>query len=124
MFSFLEFTSDDLNVTVTKSQTLSLAGDSITLNCFVTVPFGFVSQPSNIIFAYDVAGIIPIISNHTDADQSIITSNNDTIYSATLTIASLNTSDARLYYCIAEFEMFEVMAVGNISVSIESKIIT
>ena len=124
-YSFVtEFTSNDLGVSIVVVEPPQvvpiIAGETISLNCSVAVPVGFVSPPNNITFTYDVNGMESISANHTNAIQSSIASNSETVYSTTLTITSSKTSDARVYYCIAEFFKFAIMAVGNVSVSIQS----
>ena len=42
------------------------------------------------------------------------------VYSSTLTINSADTSDARMYFCAAYFTSLNVVAVGNVSLSIQS----
>ena len=104
------------------SSAVALAGDDVVLNCTVTLQENFVSQPSRIIFSHSKEGTRLVTEDRSNATQSNITSSGDNVYSTSLMIDSIKTSDARMYFCLAEFSNFNVTAVGNLSLSIKSKI--
>ncbi len=110
-----------MDIVVTQSTAMPIiAGDSIVLNCSVTTPLGFVSAPSNITFTYDSMGTQAVIDTNTNASQSDVSNDDMNVYSTSLSISSVKTSDARVYYCVARFTQYDVTAVDSISISIKS----
>ena len=111
-----------MDIVVTQSTAMPIiAGDNVVLNCNVTTPSGFVSAPSSITFAYDSMGTKAVFASNINALQSNVSSDDDmNVYSTSLQFSSVKTSDARVYYCVAQFTQYNVTAVDSISISIKS----
>ena len=101
---------------------MATAGEDATLHCSVTVPNGFVLQPDNISFAYDEMGSLIVSTNRTNTSQTNISESEENVYQSILTISTVRTSDARVYYCIVKFLKVDVMAVNSSLLSVKSKL--
>ena len=102
---------------------MATAGEDVTLHCSVTVPNGFVLQPDNISFAYDEMGSLLVFTNRTNTTQTNISKSEENVYQSILTISTVRSSDARVYYCIVKFLKVDVMAVNSSLLSVKSKLI-
>ena len=96
------------------------AGDILFMNCNITVPDRLVDSPSGILLAYDEGGNRLVVDQNNDTSESNVTRSNN-IFSKQFTINPVKTSDARQYYCIAQFKTLGVIGYGSRNIAVYSK---
>ena len=78
------------------------AGDQLTMTCNITVPSLAMRHAPTVIWSYDQLGQDRVVSLNTNATVSNTMRIGDSFYT-NLTINTVMTSDARIYYCVYSY---------------------
>lgn len=121
-FIHIEFTSADVTVDISVyPPTLLQSGDSVVMTCKVEIPSDITDSPTTLILSYDSRGRERIDSNVTDIMETLVTNEEGSVFSRNITFQSIQTSDARGYYCIVMFDQLQVTAYNFYNLTLKSK---